>query len=79
MKKIVITGGLGHIGSSLIHDYRMQGYEVVVIDNLLTHRYCSLFHLKHPVQFVEADITDDGTQFPKFAYGTFDNPGYIRV
>jgi len=71
MKKIVITGGLGHIGSSLIHDYRIQGYKVVVIDNLLTHRYCSLFNLKHPVQFIEADITDDEFDFDAVMKGAY--------
>lgn len=35
MKKIVVTGGLGYIGSHVTVELQEQGYEVVVIDNLL--------------------------------------------
>ena len=58
--KIVVTGGLGHIGSRLIRDLpaAYPDAEVVILDNLSTQRYCSLFDL--PVRcryrFVEADI-----------------------
>lgn len=34
MKKIVVTGGLGYIGSHVTVELQEQGYEVVVIDNL---------------------------------------------
>jgi UDP-glucose 4-epimerase len=61
-KKIVITGALGHIGSRLIHSLRPGEYDqVLLLDNLFTQRYCSLYHLpaKVPFQFVEADICKD--------------------
>jgi UDP-glucose 4-epimerase len=35
MKKIVVTGGLGYIGSHVTVELQEQGYEVVVIDNLM--------------------------------------------
>ena len=57
--KLVITGALGHIGSRFIHGIRPGGYkEVLLLDNLLTQRYCSLFNLPKgvPFRFVEADI-----------------------
>lgn len=57
--KLVITGALGHIGSRFIHGLRPGEYkEVLLIDNLLTQRYCSLFNLPEgvPFRFVEADI-----------------------
>lgn len=55
----MITGALGHIGSRFIHGMRPGEYkEVLLIDNLLTQRYCSLFNLPNgvPFKFHEADI-----------------------
>ena len=58
--KLVITGALGHIGSALIHALTpREAREVVLIDNLSTQRYCSLFNLPAGIawRFVEADVT----------------------
>lgn len=58
--KLVITGALGHIGSGLIHALTLQeASEVVLVDNLATQRYCSLFNLPRGInwRFVEADVT----------------------
>lgn len=58
--KLVITGALGHISSGLIHSLTMRdASEVVLIDNLSTQRYCSLFNLPAGInwRFVEADVT----------------------
>ena len=58
--KIVITGALGHIGSRVIRGIPtvFPDAEIVMIDNLLTQRYFSLFNL--PVEgnyrFIEADV-----------------------
>jgi len=60
--KLVITGALGHIGSGLIHALTPDdATEVVLIDNLSTQRYCSLFNLPEGItwKFVEADIMND--------------------
>jgi UDP-glucose 4-epimerase len=57
--KIVITGALGHIGSELIRSFRPgDAAEIVLIDDLSTQRYCSLFGLPDgvPFRFVEANI-----------------------
>jgi len=57
--KLLITGALGHIGSRFIHDLRPGDFsEVVLLDNLATQRYCSLFDLPGgvPFRFIEADI-----------------------
>jgi len=59
MKKIVITGALGHIGSQLIHSIKPNQFKkVILIDNLSTRRYCSLFNLPKniPFQFIQDDI-----------------------
>ena len=57
--RLMITGALGHIGSRFIHALRPGDYdEVVLLDNLSTQRYCSLFNLPEgvPFRFVEADV-----------------------
>ena len=41
MKKILVTGGLGFIGSHTVVELQQAGYEVVIIDNL----YLSLIHI----------------------------------
>ena len=35
MSKILVTGGLGYIGSHTVVELQNKGYEVVIIDNLL--------------------------------------------
>ncbi len=58
--RIVITGALGHIGSLLLRELPTQfkNLSIVLIDNLATQRYCSLFFLPKSGRytFVEADI-----------------------
>lgn len=57
--KIAITGALGHIGSRLIRELPLHiESEIIMIDNLLSQRYCSLFDLQQNThyQFIEADI-----------------------
>jgi nucleoside-diphosphate-sugar epimerase len=58
--RIVVTGALGHIGSALIRALpeRFPGAEIVMIDNLATLRYPSLFALPATgrYRFVEADV-----------------------
>jgi len=60
MKKIVVTGALGHIGSHLIRALpsAFPDSTIVLIDNFLCQRYCSLFNLpkKGQYQFIEGDI-----------------------
>jgi len=42
MKNLLVTGGLGHIGSRLIRHLLDEGHIVHCIDNLLTQRFVSL-------------------------------------
>ena len=58
-KKILITGGLGHIGSALLNKLlELSNYDITVIDNLLTQRYCSLFDTKQPIKFLDKCISE---------------------
>jgi len=59
--KIVVTGALGHIGSCLIRELPAcfpDDLQLVLLDDLSTQRYCSLFNLPKSAafQFIEADI-----------------------
>ena len=61
MKKLLITGGLGHIGSRLIRELLQQDYYVVCIDNFLTERIVSLRGVitHNNFKFHEADVSKD--------------------
>ena len=58
--RIIITGALGHIGSRVIRELPkiFPQSEIIMIDNLLTQRYSSLFNLPKTCnfQFYEEDI-----------------------
>ena len=60
--KIVITGALGHVGSKIIRELpnTFPDLEIVMIDNLTTQRYCSLFNLPADgtYRFIEGDVAD---------------------
>ena len=58
--RIVVTGALGHIGSQLIRELplALPGAEILMLDDLSTQRYCSLFDLppEGRYRFLEADV-----------------------
>lgn len=58
--KIIVTGALGHIGSCLIRELPayFPGAEIIMIDNMLTQRYASLFNLPAigKYSFIEGDV-----------------------
>ncbi|MCK4669645.1 MAG: SDR family oxidoreductase [Nanoarchaeota archaeon] len=62
MTNLLITGGLGHIGSQMIRELaKREDIETIrILDNFLTQRYCSLFNLSTEkiYQFQEGDITN---------------------
>lgn len=68
MKKALITGGAGFIGSHLAEQLIANGYSVVVVDNLASGRTSNLTSiLSHPdFKFIEADICDLAAIKPAF-------------
>ncbi|MAG37888.1 nucleoside-diphosphate sugar epimerase [Candidatus Pacearchaeota archaeon] len=67
---LLVTGGLGHIGSKLIRHYSSrEDVELIrIFDNLSTQRYCSLFDLPRSkrYEFIEGDVRDPKGFAPAF-------------
>ena len=62
MQKILVTGGLGYIGSHTVVELQNKGFEVVIIDNLSNSSLGVLDGItsitdKKP-HFIEGDLTD---------------------
>ena len=61
-KMILITGGVGYIGSHTCVELLIAGYEVLVVDNLSTSRIGALRRVEKiagkSVHFVKADLND---------------------
>ena len=55
--KYLITGGLGHIGSYLLKKIDPKD-DIMVVDNMSTSRWCSLFNLDRNIFFLEKDICE---------------------
>ncbi|MDA4122114.1 MAG: NAD-dependent epimerase/dehydratase family protein [Thaumarchaeota archaeon] len=60
MKKALVTGGLGFIGSHLVDRLLQDGWQVSVLDNQLTGRPSNLAHHKEnrALDIVEGDVRD---------------------
>ena len=60
MKKSLITGGAGFIGSHLVDALLDQGHDVTVLDNFSTGRLQNLHHVTEKINFIECDISQPG-------------------
>ena len=59
MKKVIITGGAGFIGSHIAELLLKKGYRVVIIDNFETGRLDNINKLnKSKIQVINADVSD---------------------
>jgi dTDP-glucose 4,6-dehydratase len=60
MKRLLITGGAGFLGSHLCEHFLAQGLSVIAVDNLLTGRMANIEHLiSNPrFSFIKLDVTN---------------------
>ncbi|MBL7999472.1 MAG: SDR family oxidoreductase [Candidatus Kapabacteria bacterium] len=56
MKKVLITGGGGFIGSHIVDEAVRRGCEVNVLDNFSTGRRQNLQHLTEKINLIEGDL-----------------------
>jgi len=59
MKRFIVTGGCGFIGSYLVKRLLNDGYEVAVLDNLLRGDVGRLDDIKGDIEFINIDIRDE--------------------
>ena len=57
MRKVLVTGGAGFIGSHVVDEYLRRHWEVVVVDNLSTGKR---ENVNQEAKFYQMDITDPG-------------------
>jgi len=66
-KKVLITGGLGFIGSHCIEKWKENDWDILVIDNLSTNAISPDHVLTENVEIIEKDIMSvDWSDLPKF-------------
>ena len=60
MKKILVTGGAGFIGSNLVEKLLKSNYNVIVIDDLSTGKYLNIknFLLNKNFIFFKGDVNN---------------------
>ena len=60
-KKILVTGGCGFIGSSIVEQLVAHGAKVTILDNLSTGFISNIAAVRDRVTLIEGDITDPST------------------
>ena len=58
MKKVLITGGLGFLGSHTIEKYKKEGYNITIIDNLSTNTIEPSDPICNDCKVITTDILD---------------------
>ena len=60
IKRILITGGAGFLGSHLCDNFLSKGVKVIAVDNLITGSMTNIEHLiKNPLfEFIKLDVTN---------------------
>jgi UDP-glucose 4-epimerase len=56
MKRALVTGGAGFIGSHLVEGLLAHGYAVRVLDNFATSTRANLAHVAHQIELIEGDV-----------------------
>jgi UDP-glucuronate decarboxylase len=59
IRKILVTGGAGFLGSHLCERLLQQGHEVICVDNCFTGNKSNIYHLMHSpkFEFLRHDVT----------------------
>lgn len=58
MRKVLVTGGAGFIGSHIVDALVRRGDQVRVLDNLSTGNLANLADVRDRIEFIEADLND---------------------
>jgi UDP-glucose 4-epimerase len=58
MRKVLVTGGAGFIGSHVVDALVRRGDQVRVLDNLCTGNLANLAEVRGRIEFIEADLND---------------------
>ena len=60
MKKVLITGGAGFLGSHFCDRFLTEGWHVIAMDNLITGNPDNIGHLfgNEKFRFVQHDVTN---------------------
>ncbi|MCC7083624.1 MAG: SDR family oxidoreductase [Pirellulales bacterium] len=61
MRKVLVTGGAGFVGSHIVDALLARGDQVRVLDNLSTGQLENIGHVRDKIDFIEADLTDAQT------------------
>jgi nucleoside-diphosphate-sugar epimerase len=57
-KNVMVTGGAGFIGSTLVRELLIEGAEVVVYDNFVSGDWANLTEVQDQIEVLEGDILD---------------------
>lgn len=59
-KRVLVTGGAGFIGSTLVRELLKDGAEVIVFDNFLSGKIQNLLEVQDSIKIIKGDIRDNG-------------------
>src|SRR5208283_50890 len=66
LMKILVTGGLGFIGSNICERLVKDGHEVIALDNMHTGNEANIAKIKGELRFIKAEAGDVGKFEEKF-------------
>src|SRR5262245_26928417 len=61
MKRVLVTGGAGFIGSHLVEALLERGHKVRVLDNFSTGKRNNLRAVRNDIEILAGDCADPGT------------------
>lgn len=79
--RILITGGLGFIGSNTASYLLKKGYNILIVDNLSSGNYENIEEIKRKVEVIEGDIRDYNLMLKVLenCYGIIHNAAMVSV